>query len=320
MSASPRGLASGLAADPVQPQRAAARHRRHRRRRPSAGAALPRRGRDRRARLQRPLLRVRLPAHGHDRPDRAGFRPHRRRRAARRPRPRDAARDPDRRRIAGCRTRHRVGRARDLRPQPEGRGRARDLPRDPPARRAGGAGEYGPARLAARHAERARPDGAADRDQRRQHRARSLVRAGLRLGRGGVAAATVCAEYGGLALGLWLVRRRSAQVPGAWSWQAIRQARRLRPSARGQSRHHAAQPQPRGGVPDLHRAELAPGRARARRQRRAAQFPDLRGLRPRRLRPRRGGHGRPPGRRRQQSGLPRRAPLPTSASRWRSPC
>ena len=34
-------------------------------------------------------------------------------------------------------------------------------------------GQPGPARLAARHAERARADGAADRDQRRQHRARS---------------------------------------------------------------------------------------------------------------------------------------------------
>jgi MATE family multidrug resistance protein len=41
-------------------------------------------------------------------------------------------------------------------------------------------------------------------------------------GVGGVAAATVCAEYGGLLLGLWLVWRRLRGVPGAWSWGAIR--------------------------------------------------------------------------------------------------
>ncbi|HSA79321.1 MAG TPA: MATE family efflux transporter [Geminicoccaceae bacterium] len=44
---------------------------------------------------------------------------------------------------------------------------------------------------------------------------------GFGWGVAGVAAATVCAEYGGLALGLWLVRRRARQVPGAWSWGAV---------------------------------------------------------------------------------------------------
>jgi MATE family multidrug resistance protein len=44
---------------------------------------------------------------------------------------------------------------------------------------------------------------------------------GFGWGVAGVAAATVCAEYGGLALGLWLVRRRARQVPGAWSWRTI---------------------------------------------------------------------------------------------------
>ena len=148
---------------------------------------------------------------------------------------------------------------------------------------------------------------------------------GLGLGVAGVAAATVCAEYGGLALGLWLVWRRLA--PRAWRLELARdpRARRLPPPARGQPRHHAAQPEPRGGVPDLHRAELAPGRAAARRQRRAAQFPDLRRLRPRRLRPCRRGDGRPPPRRRQPRGLPRRGPrqpgLGAGARRrcWRSP-
>ena len=37
----------------------------------------------------------------------------------------------------------------------------------------------------------------------------------------GVAAATVCAEYGGLALGLALVARRLRPVAGAWSWRII---------------------------------------------------------------------------------------------------
>ena len=44
---------------------------------------------------------------------------------------------------------------------------------------------------------------------------------GLRWGVAGVAAATVCAEYGGLALGLWLVRGRARAVPGGWSWRPI---------------------------------------------------------------------------------------------------
>jgi len=44
---------------------------------------------------------------------------------------------------------------------------------------------------------------------------------GFGWGVAGVAVATVCAEYGGLALGFWLVRRRARQVPGAWSWRAI---------------------------------------------------------------------------------------------------
>src|SRR5918994_2234311 len=37
----------------------------------------------------------------------------------------------------------------------------------------------------------------------------------------GVAAATVCAEYGGLALGLWLARRQLRGLSGAWSWPAL---------------------------------------------------------------------------------------------------
>jgi MATE family multidrug resistance protein len=45
---------------------------------------------------------------------------------------------------------------------------------------------------------------------------------GFGWGVAGVAAATVCAEYGGLALGLWLAVRRLALVPGGWSWPAIR--------------------------------------------------------------------------------------------------
>lgn len=45
---------------------------------------------------------------------------------------------------------------------------------------------------------------------------------GLGWGVAGVAAATVCAEYGGLALGLWLVRQRLRGVPGGWSWAAVR--------------------------------------------------------------------------------------------------
>jgi len=45
---------------------------------------------------------------------------------------------------------------------------------------------------------------------------------GLGWGVGGVAAATVCAEFGGLLLGLWLVWRRLRGVAGSWSWGAIR--------------------------------------------------------------------------------------------------
>jgi MATE family multidrug resistance protein len=37
----------------------------------------------------------------------------------------------------------------------------------------------------------------------------------------GVAAATVCAEYGGSALGLWLARRQLRSLAGAWRWPAI---------------------------------------------------------------------------------------------------
>ena len=45
---------------------------------------------------------------------------------------------------------------------------------------------------------------------------------GLGWGVAGVAAATVCAEYGGTGFGLWLARRRLRAVPGGWSWQTIR--------------------------------------------------------------------------------------------------
>jgi MATE family multidrug resistance protein len=45
---------------------------------------------------------------------------------------------------------------------------------------------------------------------------------GLGWGVAGVAAATVCAEYGGILLGLWLVWRRLRLVPGDWSWHTIR--------------------------------------------------------------------------------------------------
>jgi multidrug resistance protein, MATE family len=37
----------------------------------------------------------------------------------------------------------------------------------------------------------------------------------------GVAAATVCAEYGGAVLGLWLARRQLRSLAGAWRWPAI---------------------------------------------------------------------------------------------------
>ena len=49
---------------------------------------------------------------------------------------------------------------------------------------------------------------------------------------------------------------------GAWPVLALVERparRRLSPPARGEPRHHAAQPQPRGGVPRLHRPQLAPG-------------------------------------------------------------
>ena len=45
---------------------------------------------------------------------------------------------------------------------------------------------------------------------------------GLGWGVAGVAAATVCAEYCGLLLGLWLAWRRLRRVPGSWSWAAVR--------------------------------------------------------------------------------------------------
>ena len=37
----------------------------------------------------------------------------------------------------------------------------------------------------------------------------------------GVAAATVCAEYGGLALGLWLARRQLRGLAGSWRWPSV---------------------------------------------------------------------------------------------------
>ena len=122
---------------------------------------------------------------------------------------------------------------------------------------------------------------------------------GLGWGVAGVAAATVAPSTAASGSASGSPRGALRGLPGAWSWRAIAARRRLRPAARGQPRHHAAQPVARGRFPDLHGAELAPGRAGARRQRGAAQFPDLRGLRPGRLRPRRRGHGRPPCRRRQ---------------------
>jgi MATE family multidrug resistance protein len=40
----------------------------------------------------------------------------------------------------------------------------------------------------------------------------------------GVATATVCAEYAGLALGLWLARRQLKGLAGAWRWPSLWQA------------------------------------------------------------------------------------------------
>ena len=302
----PRGMAAGVAADPLQSHGAVARHRRHRGGGTSAAAALPRRGRDRRARAQRALLRVRLPAHGHDRPHRPGVRARRCRRAARGP----LAAAPARRADRDCAARLRPAR----RPRGHGvvralgadRRGARELSAHPPPGCARGPCQHGAPRLAARSAERARADGAPDRHQRPQHRAGSALRPGLRLGgarrrdrhrvrgvrrhrarplAGAAAAARAC---GGLAL---------AGHPAG---------RRLSPPARGQPRHHAAQPQPGSGVPRLHRAELAPGRDRARGECRAPELPDLRRLRSRRLRPCRRGHGRTPRRPRRRFGLSRR--------------
>ena len=45
---------------------------------------------------------------------------------------------------------------------------------------------------------------------------------GLGLGVWGVAVATVCAEYGGLALALWLARRSLVRIEGRWLWAKIR--------------------------------------------------------------------------------------------------
>ena len=44
---------------------------------------------------------------------------------------------------------------------------------------------------------------------------------GLGLGVAGVAWATVTAHYGGLALGLWLVRRQLRTIPGRWPWRSV---------------------------------------------------------------------------------------------------
>ncbi|HET6520454.1 MAG TPA: MATE family efflux transporter, partial [Geminicoccaceae bacterium] len=51
---------------------------------------------------------------------------------------------------------------------------------------------------------------------------------GLGWGVAGVARAAVCAEYGGLAVGLWLTRRELARIAGAWSLAALRDAAALR--------------------------------------------------------------------------------------------
>ena len=47
---------------------------------------------------------------------------------------------------------------------------------------------------------------------------------GLGLAVPGVAAATVCAEYGGLGLGLWLAGRALARLGGRWQWPVIARA------------------------------------------------------------------------------------------------
>jgi MATE family multidrug resistance protein len=44
----------------------------------------------------------------------------------------------------------------------------------------------------------------------------------------GVASATVCAEYGGTALGLWLARRQLRGLSGVWRWPAILQGAAFR--------------------------------------------------------------------------------------------
>ncbi|HZD25219.1 MAG TPA: MATE family efflux transporter [Alphaproteobacteria bacterium] len=44
----------------------------------------------------------------------------------------------------------------------------------------------------------------------------------------GVAAATVCAEYAGLALGLWLARRQLNGLAGSWRWSSLWQSRAFR--------------------------------------------------------------------------------------------
>ncbi len=191
-------------------------------------------------------------------------------------------------------------------PERAGRGRARHLSPRPAARRPGRPRQSGPARLAARHAERARPDGAADRDQRRQHRPRSVVRAGLRLGgrrrrRGHRRAPNTAAPASASG---WRCRRLRG-LAGAWRWRTLRAGaafRRLLAVNRDILLRSLCL---EAAFLTFTALSSRQGEIDARRQRGPVQLSDLRGLRPRRLRPRRRGDGRPL-RRRRRPGRPAR--------------
>ncbi len=80
--------------------------------------------------------------------------------------------------------------------------------------------------------------GAASLDERGEHSAGSVVRAGPWLGRvEGVAIATLIAEWTGLALGLWLCRAAFGAGLAA-AWARVRDATALAPHGGGEWRYH----------------------------------------------------------------------------------
>ena len=180
----PPGAEHRAADRPLQRDDPDPRRGRHRGRRPARPGGADRRGRARRDHPRLDLLDVRLPADGHHRPRRPGAR---RRRGGGDRGAADARADdraPRRALVFIAGQAAVFWAAFRLAPaSPEVEALARTYSRHPHLGRAGGDRDLRADRLADRHGAGARRAGAAAADERRQRRARPLVRARPRLGR-----------------------------------------------------------------------------------------------------------------------------------------